>query len=178
MTAPEYKQLNAYARIDGAMLSVLMIAGFVCNVVGLTLPLYAYLSFLTLIVMPFFVGLRLKRFRDDGLEGSISFMRGWFYVSKMFLYGGLIFALAVYAYMAYLDRGYLVMAIGKVLSAPERIETLKQMGWTDQINESLHQLQTIRPIDVALNSLAMVMMSGFVLGLPIAAIMQRTRPIS
>ena len=173
VTAPEYRQLNAFARIDGAMLSVLMIAGFACYVVGLTSPLYGFLSLLTLIVMPFFVGTRLKHFRDNGLEGSISFLRGWFYVSKMFLYGGLLFALAVYAYLAYMDQGYLVMTIGRVMSAPEIVEALNQKGLTDWANESLHVLQSLRPIDFALNMLATVMLSGFILGLPIAAIMRK-----
>ena len=174
MTTLEYRQLNAYARIDGAMLSVLMMAGFGCYVVGLTSPLYGFLSLLTLAVTPFFVGTRLKHFRDNGLEGSISFLRGWFYVGKMFLYGGLLFALALYAYMAYMDKGYLLMTITSMMSVPETVEAMKQMGLWEQANENMRLLQTLRPIDFALNVLAIAIMGGFMLGLPIAAVMRKS----
>ena len=175
MTAPEYIQLRAFARIDGALLAVLLIACFACYVVGLTSPLYGFLSLITLAVMPFFAGIRLKRFRDTGLEGTISFLRGWAYICLMFFYAGLLFALAQYAYLAYMDHGYLVMTISEMLSTPENTEVIKQMGMADQVSESLHMLQSMRPIDFALNMLTTIIMGGIMLGLPIAAILKKVK---
>ena len=104
MTGPEYIQLKAFARIDGALLSLLFVAAFVCYVVGLTSPTYGLLAMLTIVLIPVFAVIRLKRFRDNGLMGKISFLRAWFYVSLMFFYGGLLFALVQYAYLAYIDK--------------------------------------------------------------------------
>ena len=174
MTAPEYRQLRAFARVDGALLSVLLIACFACYVVGLTSPLYGFLSLITIAVMPFFAGIRLKRFRDTGLEGTISFLRGWAYICLMFFYAGLLFALAQYAYLTYMDHGYLVMTINDMLSTPENANMIKQMGMADQVNESMHMLQTMRPIDFALNMLTTIIMGGIMLGLPIAALVRRS----
>ena len=174
MTAPEYKQLKAFARVDGALLAVLMITCFACYVAGLTSPLYGFLSIVAIVMMPFFAGIRLKRFRDTGLEGS-SFMRGWAYICLMFFYGGLIFALAQYAYMAYMDKGYLVMTITNILALPENAEVIKQLGMADQVSESIHMLQAMRPIDFALNMLTTIIMGGIMLGLPIAAIMKKVK---
>lgn len=175
VTAPEYRQLRAFARIDGALLAVLMIASFACYVVGLNSQLYGFLSFVVLAVMPFFAGIRLKRFRDTGLEGTISFLRGWAYVCLMFFYGGLLFSLAQYAYFAYMDHGYMIGVIGEMLSMPVYVDLIKQMGMTDQVNESMQMLQTMRPIDFALNTLSMVIMVGIVLGMPIAAVVKRVK---
>ena len=175
VTAPEYKQLKAFARVDGALLAVLMITCFACYVAGLTSPLYGFLSIVAIVMMPFFAGIRLKRFRDTGLEGSISFMRGWAYICLMFFYGGLIFALAQYAYMAYMDKGYLVMTITNILALPENAEVIKQLGMADQVSESIHMLQAMRPIDFALNMLTTIIMGGIMLGLPIAAIMKKVK---
>lgn len=175
MTAPEYKQLKAFARVDGALLAVLMIACFACYIAGLTSPLYGFLSIIAIAMMPFFAGLRLKRFRDTGLEGSISFLRGWAYICLMFFYAGLLFALAQYAYMAYMDKGYLVMMISEMLALPENAEVIKQLGMADQVNESIHLLQAMRPIDFALNMLTTIIMGGIMLGLPIAAIMKKVK---
>jgi hypothetical protein len=175
LTATEYIQLKAFARIDGAWLSLLLIAGFACYVVGLTSPTYGFLFLLTFFVISFFVGRRLKRFRDNGLDGTMSFLRGWAYVIMMFFYGGLLFALAQYAYLTYMDKGYILMTINDVLSTPENTAVMKQLGMTDQINESLHLLGTMRPIDFALNMLTTLIMAGAVLGLPIAAVLQKRR---
>ena len=170
--------MKAFARIDGAWLALLLIAGFTCYVVGLTSPLYGFLAMITLLVVPFFVGRRLKRFRDDGLDGTMSFLRGWAYVILMFFYGGLLFALAQYAYLTYMDKGYILTTITDVLSAPESVAVMKQMGMDEQVNESLHLLGTMRPIDFALDMLTTLIMAGAVLGLPIAAIVKRTRPLT
>ena len=175
MTPEEYVQLKAFARIDGALLAVLLIACFACYVVGLTSPLYGFLSLITIAVMPFFAGIRLKRFRDTGLEGTISFLRGWAYICLMFFYAGLLFALAQYTYLAYMDHGYLVMTISEMLSTPENTEVIKQMGMADQVSESLHMLQSMRPIDFALNMLTTIIMGGIMLGLPIAAILKKVK---
>ena len=173
MTAPEYIQLKAYARIDGAMLSLLMMASFVCYLMGLTSPIYGFMSLAMILLTPLFVGNRLKQFRDNGREGVISFLRGWAYVSMMFFYGGLLFALMQYGYMAYMDKGYMLSTIMQALSVPETAEAIKQMGMAEQVNESLQMLQGMRPIDFSLNMLTTVIMIGIVLGLPIAAVMRK-----
>ncbi len=177
MTAPEYIQLKAFARIDGALLSLLFVAAFVCYMVGLTSPTYGFLALLTVVLTPVFVGMRLKRFRDDSLEGKISFLRGWAYVCLMFFYGGLLFALMQYAYLAYMDKGYMVSVITEVFATPENSEMIRKMGMADQISESLHMLQTMRPIDFALDMLTSLIMAGMMLGLPIAAMMQKKAEI-
>lgn len=174
MTAPEYKQLKAFARVDGALLAVLMISSFACYVIGLTSQIYGILSLVSMVLMPFFAGQRLKRFCVTGLDGNISYMRGWAYICLMFFYGGLIFALIQYLYFAYMDHGYVAMMIGDMLSAPEYVEAIKQAGMTDYVSESLHMIQTMRPIDIALNVLTMVIMVGIVLGLPITVVMKLT----
>ena len=173
MTAPEYIQLKAFARIDGALLALMLVAAFACYIVGLSSPTYATLALLTVVLTPIFVGVRLRRFRDLGLEGTISFLRGWAYVSLMFFYGGLLFALAQYAYLAYLDHGYMMMVLTDMMSEPQNVEMIKRLGMSDQVNESLHVLQTMRPIDFALDMLTSLIMIGVMLGVPIAAVVQR-----
>ncbi len=173
MTAPEYIQLKAFARIDGAMLSLLWIASFALYLVGITSPTYGFASILVAISTPFFVGMRLRHFRDDGLEGTISFMRGWAYTILVFFYGGLLFALAQWAYLTYMDHGYLLTSITDALNAPETMEALNQMNMAETLDESIAMLKQMRPIDLSLNMLTTNIMIGAVLGLPIAAILQR-----
>jgi len=178
LTAPEYIQLKAYARIDGAMLSVLWLVSFCCYILGISSPFYGLLAFGFALMTPIYVGSRLKRFRDNGLDGVVSLLRGWAYVVLVFFYGGILFAIGQFVYFAYVDHGYLLLSIAKMLSAPETAQALQQMGMTVQVDEALHMMGTMRPIDIVLSILTNNIIIGIVTGLPIAALMQRTRPLS
>ena len=59
------------------------------------------------------------------------------------------------------------------LCAPEGKQTIQAYGMQAQIDENIKFLADMRPIDFALNMLTINIISGFILGVPIAAIMQR-----
>jgi hypothetical protein len=173
LTAPEYIQLKAFARIDGVWLSLLWIATFALYIMGLRSPGFGLAAMILVVITPFFVGSRLRHFRDEGLAGTISFLRGWAYTVYVFFYGGLLFALAQWAYLTYMDQGYLMYSITEALSSPETADALKQMGMAETLDESLAMLGQMRPIDLSLNMLTTNIMLGMLLGLPIAAVLQR-----
>ena len=173
MTPPEYIQLKAFARQDGALLSLLWIASFASYILGLANPVYSVLGIVLMFATPFFVMGRLRNFRDYGREGIISLMRGWAFVILTFFYAGLLFAVVLYCYFAFIDNGFLLATFTEMMSTPEAEQLIKQYGMTEQINESLSQLAQTRPIDLALNMLTTNIMLGIMLGLPIAAIMKR-----
>ena len=173
LTAPEYIQLKAFARIDGLVLSVVWLVSFCCYILGITSPLYGLLAMGLALATPIIVGSRLRRFRDKGLDGSISFLRAWAYVILVFFYGGLLFAVGQFVYFAYVDHGYLLLTISDVLSVPETAEALKQMGMTEQVDEALQMMGTMRPIDIVLSILTNNILLGILIGLPIAALMRK-----
>ena len=177
MTAEEYLQLKAFARIDGARLSLLWIASFVCYLVGLSLPGLVLIAFGLAIATPFLAARDLRRFRDDVRSGVISMRRGWAYVVLVFFYAGLLFAIGQYLYFAYMDGGYLTQSISKMVASPESQEVISQYGMADMLNESLQAFHEMRPIDMALQALTVNISLGIVLGLPIAAMMRREQII-
>ena len=173
MTPAEYIQLKAFARIDGALLAVLWIASFAFYVAGIANSLYGFLAMLLMITTPFFVGLRLGKFRDQGRDGVISFRRGWAYSAYVFFYAAILLALAQYFYFAYIDRGYLLQSFTNLVSSPEAKQVLKQYGLEQSMSENLALMEQMRPIDFAVNVLTMNILLGVALGIPIAAVMQR-----
>ena len=75
MTAPEYMQLKAYARQDGFFLALLWTASFACYILGISNQMLGMLAIGLAVMTPFFVAGRLRKFRDEGREGLISFGR-------------------------------------------------------------------------------------------------------
>ena len=159
--------------VGPALLSLLLITSSALYIIGLTSPSYGLAALVLIIATPFFVGSRLRHFRDDSLQGTISFLRGWAYTILMFFYGGLLLALALWAYLTYMDQGYLLKSLQTAIAVPETAEAVRQMGVAGQIEQSLAMMSQMRPIDMALNMLTTSIMTGIVLGLPIAAILRK-----
>ena len=173
MTPAEYIQLKAFARQDGALLSLLWVCSFGCYVAGVTQPLLGLLSVVLALLTPFFAAFRLRHFRDVGREGIISMKRGWGFVVLTFFYAGLLLAVAQYAYFTFLDHGFLFDSMERMLLSHEAEQMLEQYGMTESISASLSQMRAMRPIDIALNLFTTNIMVGMVLALPIAAVTQR-----
>ena len=173
MTAAEYQQLKAYSRIDGLWLAVLWTVSFACYVLSFRYPGASVLAFLAVVGTPFFAARRLRLFRDNVLDGTISFLRGWGHVMLSFFYASLLFAVVQFAYFMWIDGGTFLSTLTDMFSAPEVRKTLEANGMIQTIEESLTVLRQMRPIDLSLNIMTTNMLIGVVLGLPIAAVMQR-----
>ena len=178
MTPAEYVQLKAFARVDGALLSVIWVASFACYIVGMANPTFAMIALCLMVFTPFFVGQRLGKFRDVGRDGVISIRRGWAYSVFVFFYAAILLALAQYVYFAYIDQGYMLFSFSRTMSSPEFKQIVEQYGMQQAMNDSLEAMGQMRPIDYALNVLTMNILAGIVLGLPIAAFMQRRVPVN
>ena len=168
MTAPEYIQLKAFARQDGFFLALLWITSFISYIIGLSNPLLSMASMIIAIVSPFFVASRLRKFRDVGREGVISFGRSYAYTIFVFFYGAVLLAVVQYLYFA-----YLVSSFARMMSTEEGKMMLEQYGMSKVVDDSLAEMAVTRPIDYALNILTINISLGFILGVPIGLIMQR-----
>lgn len=173
MTPQEYIQLKAFARQDGALLSLLWIGSFVCYIQGLTYPSLGIAAFLLVVASPFYAANRLRHFRDEAREGIISFGRGYAYTILTFFYAGLLLAAVTYIYFAFIDNGHLLGTFTQILQSEDGRKAMELYGLTQQMDEGLKELASMRPIDYALNILTINITSGIFLGAPIAALMQR-----
>ena len=131
------------------------------------------LSMILLIITPFYAARRLRHFRDYAREGVITFGRGYAYVILVFFYGGLLFALAQYIYFAYMDKGFLLGKFTEMVSTPESVAWLHANGLEGVMKDSLSTMAEMRPIDYSLNMLTLNIIAGFIVGLPIAALMKQ-----
>ena len=177
MTPDEYIQLKAFARQDGALLSLLWIGGFICYIQGMTNPLLGMLAVILIVVSPFFAARRLRHFRDYAREGVISFARGYAFTVLTFFYAGLLLAAALYVYFAFIDNGYLLGKLTELMNSEEGRQAMQAYGMGEQLQEGLKGLSAMRPIDFAVNMLTVNITTGLFLGLPIAAVMQRVKRV-
>ena len=88
ITSIEYIQLKAFARQDGALLALLWVFTSVLYIIGMTNQMIGLAATMLICYTPFFVGGRLRNFRDYGREGLISFRRGYAYTVLVFFYAG------------------------------------------------------------------------------------------
>jgi Na+/glutamate symporter len=66
-----------------------------------------------------------------------------------------------------------MFSFSRALSSPEAKQVIEQYGMQQAMKESMEMMGQMRPIDYALNVLTVNIVMGIILGLPIAAFMQR-----
>ena len=153
---------------------MLWVSSFLFYLLGLSRPTYGIVAMLLALSLPFVLGFLLRRFRNDVLDGIISFARGWGYTVMTCFYGSLLFGLSVFAYFSYLDNGYLFATLGQMLQSSEMAPVLEQGNMGTMLSESLEQMRSMRPIDLALNLMMSSLMICMLLALPIAALLQKS----
>ena len=171
----DYIQLQAYTRYDGALTAVVWTVSFALYIAGISNPLSMMAGMGLAVFSPFFIAMRLRRYRDCVLDGCISFRRAYIYSFSVFCHAALLFAIAQYVYFAFLDNGYLIGCMTELLSEREAKQMIQAYGMEKAVNESLQAIRTVRPIDYALNNLSLNFIIGLAASLPIAGIMRRER---
>ena len=146
MTAEEYIQLKAFARIDGALLSVMWIASFALYVIGMTKPMMMIGGIIIAVSSPVFTASRVRKFRGIARYGIISFGRAYIYSILTFFYASLLFAIAQFVYFQFIDGGYIISQITEMMSQEPNRQVIQAYGMTDTINESL-SIMTKDPSD-------------------------------
>lgn len=164
-------QLKAFARQDGAILALVWTASFIAL---MTSPETSWGNLLAL-ASPFVVGWRLGRFRDNALDGVISFRRSLVYSCYTFFYASLLLAVVQYLYFRYIDQGVINTLF--VEAAQQMTTVYKSQGFTDQqFTQAIDMMGTLKPIQLAFLFLMQNLMFGALLSFPIAAIgMKRAR---
>ncbi len=170
----EVIQLKAFARQDGTFLGLMWIASFACYIGEFHASMLGMLALILAVVSPFFLAMRLKKFRDKYRDGIISFRRSLVYCLFSFFYASLLFALVQYIYFAYIDNGFLVQQYNIMLSTPEAKQLLNLYKITNEMRDGISAFAQLTPIEKSLNFLTANISIGLILSFPIAAIMKST----
>ena len=158
------KQLKAFARQDGAILALVWIVSFLFT---MKLPQSMVGNVLTLST-PFVVAWRLRAFRNNALDGEISYRRALAYSWHTFVYASLIFALAQYLYIRFYDPESLITMMRDSIHSFGA--AYQQMGMNEtQMQESVKLLGTLQPIELVFLFFTQNIFLGLFLSLIIAA---------
>ena len=166
-TREEYEQLKAYARIDGAVVGGLWILSFAFFIGEFYNPLLGFVSVVVGTFSIVLASMRLKRYRDNVLEGVISFRRALLYGVLTYFYASLLMAAAQFIYFQFIDEGFMLSQYTEITSTPEFKTMLGAYMKLAMDNQA-----SLRPIDIALQFLTMNMILGFAVSLPIAAMIK------
>ena len=175
ITVEEYKQLKAFARLDGAMLGVIMCVTFFAFVASLSNTAWQMAYMIGVIAVPVFVAFRVRNYRDNIVKKRVSFRRAAAYSMHCFGYSSLILAIVMYVYFQYFDHGMMLASLRSYFDTPEMQEAMKIYGVKKSLFEDqLTVMSSLRPIDVAFSMISNTLFAGLACSLLIAVISRRT----
>ena len=164
-------QTRAFARQDGAILGAVWIVSFAFTMLAVQ-PQYGLLGLIANILTlstPFVVAKRLKSFRDNALDGSISFRRGLFYCIQTFFNATLLLTIVQYLWFRFMDMGpfmsYMEASYKMVLQAYNMTE--------ENVKTLMEAITMMKPIAWASMFMITDLIVGAVLSPIIAGVMAR-----
>ncbi len=165
-------QLKAYARQDGLYLFAVWLASFLFVVYQPGMPWGNLLALST----PFVVGWTLKRFRNEALDGRISFRRGWAYSVYTFGYASMIFCLAQYLFFRFIDPEAFPSMLSYMvdtLSASIAPSDANGAALLKSMRTAVEAFGVLSPIEVAFSFMMNNLLIGIILSIPVAAVCRR-----
>ena len=175
ITVEEYKQLKAFARIDGAILGGIMCGTFFAFIASLSNMAWQLVYLLGIIAVPVFVAMRVRNYRDNIVRKRVSFRRAAAYSMHCFGYSSLILAIVMYIYFQYFDHGMMLANLRNYFAMPEMQEAMKIYGVDKSIfDDQLTVMSSLRPIDVAFSMISNTLFAGLGCSLLVAVISRRT----
>ena len=172
-TREEYEQLRAFARIDGAIVGGLWIVSFAFFIGEFSYPVLANLALLAGVASIVTATLRLKRFRDNVLDGVITFGRALLYGMLVYFYASLLMAAAQFVYFQFIDQGFLMTQYATIVSTPEFKSMIKAYGMRPEDTDLIiDNISALRPIDIALQFFSLNIIMGFCVSLPVAVMLK------
>ena len=177
ITPQNLMQLRAFARQDGFMTALLWTTSFAAIMYTPETPIGQLLMLAT----PFFVGWRLAAFRNYALNGVISYRRALAFCLHVFFYSSLVFAVVQFIYFRYLDGGRLVMQLTQGMDLLRQLYTsqgempTETSNMLNQMEQSLDEIRSSRPIDLTFVFMMMNLWTGFFLSFLIAAFGKRVK---
>ena len=161
--ANSFKQLKAYARIEGAILGVIWVASFVF-LVYMPQSMWGNLIILS---TPFYAGWRIKNFRDKIRGGFISFKAAFAFSAYTFFYASLIFAACQFIYFQWLDSSAFMNLFDQTIQTA--IPTYKQLGMNiSELQEGMKLIREMSAIDITFTILMQNILIGTLLSAPLA----------
>ena len=166
----DFIQVKAFARQDGAFLALLWTLIFAAM---MFMP-ESTIGNLLALATPFFVGWRLCSFRNYALDGAISLRRGYCFSVYTFVYASIIFAVVQFLYFKFLDHGTFFTTLQASATALENAYSQAGVS-TDDLKATLKLMQELSPINWAFIFMMQNMLTGVIVGLPIAVMCRRTK---
>lgn len=173
-TFQDIEQLQAFARIDGAIVAVMWLASFACFVGQFQYQSLGMVAFLIGASSLVFASLRVRKFRDNVLGGIISYRHAFAYGIMIYLYASLLFAAGQFVYFQFLDNGMMMSNYYDIVSTPDYKQMMQLYGLTESdIQLAMSNIAAMRPIEIAFQFFTMNIIMGTAISIPVALIMKK-----
>lgn len=147
MTGAEHDQLRVWGKYDGWYLGGIWAVGFIALMNSALVPMLSVINEVIILASPFYILWRLRRFRDQGRNGVITYGWAFFFLAWMEMNALIIFGFTQFFYLSSCDDGQLAQIIAPMINTPEYAQALQQMGMTTE--QYLEQVASITPLSFA-----------------------------
>ncbi len=119
---------------------------------------------------PFLCYQLVKRYRDKGCNGFISFGQAWSFGVWLFLFAGLIMAVVYFVHLQWLDPNYLNNIFNQTM------QMLEQMNYDQKLMDKMADITLPTPIQIVVTYLFFYIIGGAILFLLVSGFVVKKDP--
>ena len=171
MNIPALIQVKAFARQDGALLTLLWTISFLSFMYAPNSGIGNLMALLT----PVAIIWRMVTFRNYALDGVMSYKRALAYTMYVFFYASVAFALVQFLYLKFIDQGQMNSFLTQSFSAAAPIWENEGVS-REEINEYSNMILEFTPLNKTFIFMMENIFTGFICSFVIAAFGVRRTP--
>lgn len=173
----ERSSLLKWAMTYGLILGIYWGIKYIFFILGVSYPMFNIVYWLLTLAVPFIAYYFTKKYKNEGLNGSISFFHAWRYGIMLYFFAALIVSLVHFVFYQYIaSPDFIAQAYNQT------INMLKETQMNTSMLESLSKMTVPSPIQMAIQGIFNNIFYGIILSIPVALIVSRrpeetTKPV-
>lgn len=168
--------MQAFARVDGAIVALLWIVSFACFVGQFRYYMLGTAAFVFGVISLLVASFKVIHFRDRVRDGVIPFGQAFAFGIMLYLYASLLFAFAQFIYFQFIDGGFLMSRFTEVVATDEYKQMMQIYGLTeDDLHTAMDSIVSMRPVETAMQFFTVNVFMGVCISLPIAMLARRSK---
>lgn len=176
MTENNKGSMQRYAMLFGTYMGGFWIAKFTLFPLGLSSP-FLLLIFLGLTLYVPFLGFKYtKKYREQVLGGSISFLHAWAFNLLLYAFAALLTSMAHYVYFQFIDHDYILSTYQTLLEEVSATAAPGMESYISQLKTNLELVKSLSPLDITFQLISQNIFYGSLIALPTALFAMKKAP--
>lgn len=159
----------------GLALGVYWVIKYIFFTLSISVPELYYIYLGLTFIVPFIAYYLTKKYRDNDLNGQISFFHAWRFGTMLYFFAALIVSLAHFIFFQYIaPSDFIAQTMAVFVNQLKQMQADTSFVETVEAVETMSKTNVLTPIHMAIQGIFNNIFYGIIFSIPVAAVLCKT----